>query len=315
MRNESEFEILLKSMYTTGLKGMIKDYNDKCIKEGRKEDKIKGYSTYKKDELVEMLNSFFDLNEKQKIYDEKASAFTKELVENAINLVLGKFKREKISDAKKEKNPSGIVFEIKGFSWEEEAYVYLSDADYKFDRDCTCRIGSADGVCIHQMAGFLFLLSDKKIKKSDIPIDIDYPWFSDFEDSVKNLSSHLKSKDDADIEWEDDYQIFIDGDIIITQWGGPYPGKKSINATDIDESVDDWVAKKVTDKILKPIKVTKLEGYPNLPVKDNYDIIKKIMERPKLVKKILNKFKKIQSVEPDLPIEDKELEDFLKSKL
>ena len=318
---ETDFTILLRAMFTTDIKGIIKDYNDRCIKEGRKADKIKGYSGYKKDELIDMLCSFFDLDEKKIVYSNIAPDFKKNLVELTIDLITGKDKREKIVDIQKEDDPKGIILEIKGFSWEVEAYVYFSDEKGKFDRDCNCRIGAADGICKHQLAIFLMMLSSKVIKISDIPIKINYPWFSEFENMIKNLSVQTKSKDEADIEWADDYQIFIDGNIIITQWGGSYPGKKTIDASLLDETAEDWITKKVTDKILKRIKVTKVKddpdlvGYPNLPIKDNHDVISKIMSRPKLVKKILNKFKKILEVEPDLPTNDADLVKFLKSKI
>ena len=60
------------------------------------------------------------------------------------------------------------------------------------------------------------------------------------------------------------------------------------------------------------MKIKAKTGKPSLLVKDSYAIISKIMERPKLVAKILKKF---LAVDPSLPADEKSLYVFLRENL
>ncbi|MHA1143626.1 MAG: hypothetical protein ACTSRW_02745 [Candidatus Helarchaeota archaeon] len=304
--SEEQFQRLLKSMSGARLKQLIKDYNDECIREGRKEDKMKGYSKLKKDELVDFISSFLSEDEKEKLYEKLAPEFAKDLIQAAISLMLGEDKREKVIKTKKIE-PKGYQIEIKGFQWDNEASIQVEDE--AIESECTCRIGENEGICRHQIVLFLILHEKGEIKLDQFPFKVKESWLDKLKKDSQKILSQLRPEEDADIIFDDNYKIFINGDFVTLQWEGEYAGKTTKDIAQEKDDLETWIAKKVTDLILKPLK---RRGRPRFFIRDGFDSISKIMDREKLVTKILKKF---QAVDADLPGDPGTLEQYLRSQL
>lgn len=298
------FSLLLRSMTGTRIKEIIKEYNERCKREDRSADKMKGYSKYNKEELIDFIDSFLSEDEKTEYYNKLAPNFLKGLISSAIALLLEEDKREKIVNHERVSKGIGLEIEVKGWQWENEASVRMEGGST--DRSCTCRIGETDGFCVHQMTIYLILFSNKEISLVDFPFEIKEEWLKPLVKHEKDVLRQLKTEEDADIVFSDNYRIFIDGDLVTLQWEGDYAGKKTKDISKEKDDPETWIAKKAVERLLKPLKYS---DQPRSLVKDTYGIITKIMERPKLVVKILNKF---QAVNPELPADEADLERFLK---
>lgn len=305
--NERKFEVLLCSLNNDDLKLMINDYNTRCVKEGRKEDKMRGYSALSKTKLIDFIITFLSEKEEENLYKIFEPKFMKELISDTLGLLGGKDKREHIEKVEKFDGDNGFRLKIKGFQWEEECKVQVKEGE--LIRSCTCRIGRLDGICRHEMAGFIMLYGRKKIELKSFPLDLEESWLQPVKKQKDLISSQTKSEDEADIVFADKYKIFVDGPFVTMKWGGPYAGKKTVNTEELGEDVESWVANKVVNKMLKPLKISTKEGTPSLIEFDSYGIIDKILDNEILVKKILKKFK---AVSPDLPTDLEGLETYLR---
>jgi hypothetical protein len=121
----------------------------------------------------------------------------------------------------------------------------------------------------------------------------------------------LEQRIDADIEFDDGYQIFIEDQKTRLKWGGPYPGDKIIDTSEGKDDIKLWLGKKVIEKLTKLSSGTNgdaTERTVNKITKDNYGIIEYIIETQTLVKKLLKGYKDKQN----LPQNEDELKEFLK---
>lgn len=306
---DEKFKILLNSLPTSKIKEIISEYNKDCIKSGQKENKLRGYSKYRKSELINFFIPVLSDDEKDQYYTNIEPKFIKTLISQALSLLLGDDKRETIANVEKIPEKDGYKLKINGFNWDVATSVSLEENELFYV--CDCRIGKS-GFCVHHMAASLMLLSENKMELKDFPLDFDDSMLEGIKGKLKMINNKKRADDEADIIFRDKYKIFVSGSIITTKWEGEYQGSKTIDASLEEGGAENWIAKKVVDKILKHMKVKAKTGKPTLLEKDSYAIISKIMVRPKLVTKILKKF---LAVDPSLPADEKTLYDFLRKDL
>ena len=303
-----KFKLLLYSLPVSRIKEIITEYNENCIATGEKENKLRGYSKLTKSELIDFFYPVLSDDEKKQYYEKIEPKFMKNLISQALALLLGEDKRETITDVDKNSEKIGYKLKIKGFAWDVETSVIIEDKELNYN--CDCRIGKF-GFCKHQMAACLMLLYENRLELKNFPMDFTNPMLEEIKGKLSMITNKKRADDEADIIFRDKYKIFVSGEIITTKWEGEYQGSKTIDASS-EGGAENWLAKKVVDKMIKPMKIKAKTGKPTLLVKDSYSIISKIMARPKLVARILKKF---LAVDPSLPADEKSLYAFLRSEL
>jgi len=256
-------------MSTSKIKEIISEYNKNCIENGQKENKLRGYSKYRKSELIDFFIPVLSDDEKAQYYANIEPKFMKSLISQALSLLMGEDKRETIGNVEISSGKDGYALKINGFNWDVATSVYLEENELNYA--CDCRIGRL-GFCTHQMAACLMLLSENKIKLKDFPLDFDESMFEAIEGKLGLIHNAKRSDDEADIIFQDQYKIFVSGEMITTKWEGEYKGSKTIDASSEGEGAESWIAKKVVDKMLKYMKVKAKTGKPSLLVKDSYAI-------------------------------------------
>ena len=65
---DEKFKILLNSLPTSKIKEIISEYNKDCITSGQKENKLRGYSKYRKSELINFFIPVLSDDEKDQYY-------------------------------------------------------------------------------------------------------------------------------------------------------------------------------------------------------------------------------------------------------
>jgi hypothetical protein len=298
------FTIFLKSLTIPKIKEIINTVNSK-------EKKLKGYSNLKKDELVKLIEDSLEKNEKSQIYREFEKEFSEDLMLNALSLISGEHKVERIQNAV-------IIASGKGYNvWFSSKYgstkASLQIINNSIERSCTCVIGKNGGLCLHQMAIYLMLIGKKVISSTSLPFKVERGFFDSIQRRLNLLAAQSLFKEDPAIMLEGDYKIYINGELVTLEWGGDYAGKSTKDLSNEDNGVDAWVTNKVVDLILKNIKVRAGTGQPTEIFLDNYDIISKIMNSSSHVEKILKKFSLLKNLK--LPKSAKELESYLRSNL
>lgn len=310
--SEEKFESLLASLTVSEIKQIIKDYNDTCVKEDRKGEKMRGYSRLNKDGLIDFVITSLSEKEIQRYYEKYSAKYMNDLTRETLELINGTDKRERIEELNKLPEEDGYEVIIKGIRWEETASVAI-EGDIPYG-NCSCRIGRSFGLCRHQMVIFLKLIDEGRINPEDLPFKTDESWKKIYEDRVDAVSSKIKLKEDADVVFAGNYRIYVDEDneIVTVQWEGEYPGKKIYEIKDEKPAdVESWVVEQVLDKILKPIKITKKEGSPRPLKVDRYGVIAKIFHHEKTRKKLIRYFETM----PDLPNEEQEIYEYLQKSL
>jgi len=304
------FKTFLRSLTIPMIKELINRYNELVLKDSS-EKKLKGYSTLKKRELVDFIDTNVDIKLKRILYNEFEKDFVENLVSNALTLISGEHKVEKIQNAI-------IIAGGKGYNvWFSSKYgshkASLQLVDNTVERDCNCKIGENQGLCLHQMAIYLMLIGKKTISYVDLPFSIDKDFLNSILKRLELLATQALFKEEPAILLEGDYKIYINDDLVTLDWGGDYAGKSTKDISKEGVDVETWVTNKVVNLILKNIKTRSKEGQPTKLLLDNYNLVSKIMKRQDLVDKILKKFSVLD--DSNLPKNEIELEEFLKSNL
>jgi len=311
------FKIFLKSLTLPKIKELINRHNDSILEENIPSQKFKGYSKLRKNELIDELDSFLVDHKKSFLYNEFEKDFSESIIFNALSLISGEHKVEKIQNA-------AIIAGGKGYNvWYSSKYgskkASLKIVEGSVERDCSCKIGrkqshsKVGGLCLHQMAIYLMLIGKKIISSDDLPFNIDKGFFESVIKRLDLLATQNLFKEDPAIMLEGDYKIYIHDDLVTLDWGGKYAGKSTKDISKEKEDVETWVIKKVVSLILKDIKVKAGTGKPTKILIDNYDIISNIMKKPDQVDKILKKFSVLNDL--DLPKSGNELEKYLRNNL
>lgn len=156
VENKTYLKYLLQSLNLDELKQICRDF------------KIKGYSKWKKVELIENLLSFLSIEEIEALIKEKEMDIISNSIYDAINIIKGKG-REKISEIRIINEEDHIVeLDFKGFNWDTSSFLSINTQNIDNpERDCDCRVGANMGLCSHFWVGFILSLKNNYFKLSD----------------------------------------------------------------------------------------------------------------------------------------------------
>ncbi|TET61323.1 MAG: hypothetical protein E3J52_01700 [Promethearchaeota archaeon] len=146
---------------------------------------IKGYSKFKKSELIDFILDSLAEEEFKEFLQEKEI----DIITDGFNLALKKINgedRESVAEIKIV-NPEDHEIELlfKGFNWEVQSYLSITPKNIQNpERDCDCRIGSNMGFCSHFWVGFIYSLKQDWFKLKDWSLTI-LP--TNFEEKIKSI--------------------------------------------------------------------------------------------------------------------------------
>lgn len=171
--NKTYLNYLLQSLNVDELKQICRDFS------------IKGFSKWKKLELIDNILSFLSDEEIAELINQKEL----EIISEEINLAIKKIKgeeREKISSINVKNEEEHLVeFAFKGFNWDTTSYLSITQQNIDDpERDCDCRTGSNMGLCSHFWVGFILSLKHNYFKLKDWTMT-KLP--EDFEELIKNI--------------------------------------------------------------------------------------------------------------------------------
>ena len=312
-----KLKALLSSKSREHVLEIIKNYNDYCAANNLKENMLKGYSKSPyntKEGLIDFLLEHLAEEEMEGILKKIEQGYLEELFTEAQAYLKKESEREKLENIAFSENELKLKF--KGWSWETETTLTFSKDWTLSSYDCSCKTGQMNGFCPHLFTGLSIAIKLQKFNHETFPFKLP--------DSSLNQIAQLQvdfgefaelDQTSADIVLGDDYFISINGNVVTLKWGGEHPGKstKDVIAEEKASSVEDWVAKKVVDKILATLK-----GGPNPReiYRDKFGVIPLILENEKLVAKLIKKFQETNDQQQaSLPTTKEELEQYLKSKL
>jgi len=152
----------------TYLSYLLQSFNIEKVKNTCKEFAIKGYSKFKKKELIDYLLDSLSEEENRSLIKEKELDIISEGIQSAIEKIKGT-DRERIKAIKLiNSNLHEVEFEFKGMNWETISFLSITKENIENpERDCDCRIGSEMGFCGHFWVGFIFSLKRDYFKLSD----------------------------------------------------------------------------------------------------------------------------------------------------
>ncbi|MFX1538703.1 MAG: toll/interleukin-1 receptor domain-containing protein [Promethearchaeota archaeon] len=311
------FDTLLQSITIAEIKDLIKVYNEKILDDPEKKP-LKGFSSLKKQDLVHFLSEKLNKKEKEEMRDVVEPKIAQKTVTEGMALIMGEgvIQKERIMATAPISGGKGYKIWFKGKNWEHKSTIQISPGTTMgpfIVRKCNCGIGRNEGICGHQMAGYLMLYAKNRIQVKDFPVRVEGDWFTSIQEKIELHASQSLFKEEPEIVLEEDYKVYINGNFVTLEWGGDFPGKTIKDISKEEDDVETWVAKKITHMITRKIKVRKKTGYLVKILVDSYDVITKIMERPKLVSKILRKISVLE--DSSLPTDKESLEAFLRKDL
>ncbi len=312
-----KLKVLLLSRTKEQLMKVIQDYNDYCKANNLKDNMLKGYSQKPyntKEGLVDFLIERLSDEEKEAIFQKVAITYIEDLFKQAIEYLRKENQREKLETIATSKNEVKLKF--KGWQWENEISLDLSPDGTLTSYTCSCKTGQKEGFCPHLFTGIATLIKQNTFNQNAFPFKLP-------ESSLKELQQvPFDSKEFEDLDTVtaqivlgDDYFISVDGNLVTLKWGGDRPGKttKDTSAEEKAVPVEVWVAEKVVDKILAPLRDN---PRPREIFKDDFGVIPVILANEKLTNKLLKKFTQVNETQSaGLPSTKEELEKFLKMHL
>ncbi len=147
---------LLQALPVKGLKQICRNFH------------LRGYSKYKKVELIDFILDSLAQEEYKRLLYEKELEIISEQIELAVKKVQGK-DREEVKEIRIV-NPdlNEIELTFKGWSWEISSFLSITEDNIQDPaRDCDCRIGANMGFCSHFWIGFIFSLKNDYFKLND----------------------------------------------------------------------------------------------------------------------------------------------------
>ncbi len=152
----------------TYLSYLLQSFNIEKLKNTCKEFGIKGYSKFKKKEIIEYLLDSLSEEENRALIKEKELTIISEGIQSAIEKINGT-DRERLNDIKIiNPNSHEVQFKFIGMNWETISFLSITKNNIENpERDCDCRIGSEMGFCGHFWVGFIFSLKQDYFKLSD----------------------------------------------------------------------------------------------------------------------------------------------------
>jgi hypothetical protein len=158
---------LLQSLNVDDLKLICRDFE------------IKGFSKFKKSELIDFILDSLAEEELKDLLEQKEGDIISSEISTAIKKINGE-DRESITNIRvvNDKNHE-IELDFKGFNWKSSSYLSITSKNiHDPERDCDCRVGANMGLCNHFWVGFIYSLKKNYFKLSDwkltsLPKDFD----------------------------------------------------------------------------------------------------------------------------------------------
>ncbi|MGB5910640.1 MAG: Rho termination factor N-terminal domain-containing protein [Promethearchaeia archaeon] len=187
IEDKTYLNYLLQSLNLDDLKQICRNFN------------IKGFSKWKKVELIENILSFLSEEEQKELIKEKQL----DIISNSMDLAIKKIKgieREKLSAIRIVNEEEHLVeIDFEGFNWNSSSYLAINPQNIDNpERDCDCRIGANMGFCSHFWVGFILSLKRNYFQLKDWTLTI-LP--EDFEKKIQNIeiSVILGEQDKAEV--------------------------------------------------------------------------------------------------------------------
>ena len=152
----------------TYLKYLLQYLNVDDLKQICRDFDIKGFSKFKKSELIDFILDSLAEEEFEELLKQKEIEIVSAGIDLAIKKINGE-DRESVSEIKII-NPENheIELKFKGWNWETESFLSITHKNIKNpERDCDCRIGANMGFCSHFWIGFIYSLKQKWFKLED----------------------------------------------------------------------------------------------------------------------------------------------------
>lgn len=167
------------------LKYLLQSLNLDELKQTCRDFGIKGYSKFKKSEIIDFILDSFAEEELKDFLEQKEEDIISSEIDLAIKKINGE-DRESITNIKvvNDKNHE-IELQFKGFNWKSESFLSITSKNIQDpERDCDCRVGSNMGLCNHFWIGFIYSLKKNYFNLSDWKLT-KLP--KDFEKKVENI--------------------------------------------------------------------------------------------------------------------------------
>ncbi|MFX0179639.1 MAG: hypothetical protein ACFE78_05575 [Candidatus Hodarchaeota archaeon] len=188
IEDKTYLNYLFQSLNLNDLKQICRDFN------------IKGFSKWKKLELIENILGFLSEEEQKELIKEKEL----EIISNSLDLAIKKIKgieREKVSAIRIVNEEEHLVeIDFEGFNWKSSSYLAINPENIDNpERDCDCRIGANMGFCSHFWIGFILSLKRNYFQLNDWTLTI-LP--EDIEKKIQSIeiSAILSEQDKAEAE-------------------------------------------------------------------------------------------------------------------
>lgn len=171
--DKTYLNFLLQSLNVDDLKQICRDFE------------IKGFSKFKKSELIDFILDSLAEEELKELLQQKEI----DIISDSINLALKKINgedRESVAEIKiVNRDNHEIELLFKGFNWEVQSYLSITPKNIQNpERDCDCRIGSNMGLCSHYWIGFIYSLKQNWFKLNDWTLTV-LP--NGFEEKIKSI--------------------------------------------------------------------------------------------------------------------------------
>ncbi len=187
IEDKTYLNYLLQSLNVDDLKQICRDFN------------IKGFSKWKKVEIIENILSFLSEEEQKELIKEKELDIISDSLDLAIKKIKG-IEREKLSAIRIANEEEHLVeIDFEGFNWNSSSYLAINPQNIDNpERDCDCRIGANMGFCSHFWVGFILSLKRNYFQLKDWTLTI-LP--EDFEKKIQNIeiSVILGEQDKAEV--------------------------------------------------------------------------------------------------------------------
>ncbi|MHA1507746.1 MAG: Rho termination factor N-terminal domain-containing protein, partial [Promethearchaeota archaeon] len=169
----------------TYLKYLLQSLNADDLKQICRDFEIKGFSKFKKSELIDFILDSLAEEELKDLLKQKEGDIISNEIDTAIKKINGE-DRESITEIKvvNDKNHE-IEIKFKGFNWKSSSYLSITSKNILDpERDCDCRVGSNMGFCNHFWVGFIYSLKKNYFKLSEWKLTT-LP--KDFEKNMENI--------------------------------------------------------------------------------------------------------------------------------
>ena len=169
----------------TYLKFLLQYLNIDNLKQICRGFEIKGFSKFKKSELIDFILDSLAEEEYKELLQQKEIEIISDGIDLAIKKINGE-DRESVAEIKiVNPNKHEIELKFKGWNWKVQSFLSINPKNIDNpERDCDCRIGSNMGFCSHFWIGFIYSLKQNWFKLSDWTLTA-LP--DDFEKKIKTI--------------------------------------------------------------------------------------------------------------------------------